>query len=443
MDPIEKDLRTYLAKLGSRGELLTVEAEVSPRTEAAALIDAAIKRGRPLMLARSTGNPMRMIGNSFGSRSAIETALGCTETGIMAWFGERASKAIPVVLVDKAPVQEVIADAVDLDRLPIPLLHQEDAGPYITAGIGITKDPESGRQNAGYYSLQLKGKDRLALRMLPSTQGYEIFQKRLKRGLRTEMAVAIGLHPIEMIAASAHTPFDEFELAGALRGEPLEMVRCQTLDLAVPAHAEIVLEGVILPDVKEPEGPIGDWLGYYPLVEDRHIFKVERMTHRRDPIFQTILSGTAEENLLLAIPRGAAALGAARKAASGIRNLTLDPFLPCCVLQIAKTFEGEPMNALLAAMGEVPFVKIGIAVDPDVDLHNMNDVMWAMVTRTRLENDVNIIRNVMGFSRDPFQLYKAKMAIDATVPLDLRDKFKRSKITNAPIDLEKYLQKAT
>ena len=111
----------------------------------------------------------------------------------------------------------------------------------------------------------MKGPDRLALRMLPSTHGYEIFQKRLKRGLPTEMAIAIGLHPVEMLAASASTLQDEFALAGGLRGEALELVTCEAIDVDVPAHAEIILEGTVLPDTKEPEGPIGDWLGYYPL----------------------------------------------------------------------------------------------------------------------------------------------------------------------------------
>lgn len=424
--------------MASGETLYRVAKKVDARTEAPALIDAAIRRGKALLLEQVGGSAIGAIGNSLGSRTWLERSLGCAERGVASWFAERSSHTISPVLIDKAPAQEAIDNAVDLTKLPILTLHEADAGPYITGGVCIQRDPDTRRQNAGYYSLQLKGKSRLGLRMLASTHGYGIFQKRLQQGLRTEMAVAIGLHPIEMLAAASHALFDEFALAGGLRGEPVELVRCTCIDVDVPAHAEIVLEGVILAET-EPEGPIGDWLGYYPLVEQRHVFQVERMTYREAPIYQTILSGSAEENLLLSIPRSADALRAAKKAVPGVTNISLDPFLPICVIQLHKRFEGEPMNALLAALGEVPFVKIGIAVDDDVDLSSMNDVLWAVVTRTNLEKDFNLLRNVLGFSRDPFDLYKSKVAIDATAPLQHKEHFRRSRVVNAGIDLDSYL----
>lgn len=436
---IEKDLRGYLDKAGTRGQLLRVDREVDSRTEAPALIGKSIEKEKILLLRKVAGSSHRVVGNTLGSRQWLAEVLGCDHRALASWFGERASRSVPPVFVERAPVKEVVERTVNLHALPILTLHEGDAGPYITGGIGIQKDPETGRHNAGYYSLQLKGTDRLGLRMLPSTQGYEIFQRRHSLGMRTEMAVAIGLHPLEMLAAATHTQLDEFALAGSLRGEPLEVVRCESIDVAVPAHAEIVLEGTILPDCKEPEGPIGDWLGYYPLVEDRHILRIERITSRKDPVYQTILSGSAEENLLLAIPREADVLRAASKAVSGVRNVSLHPFLPLCVLQLHKRFEGEPMNAILAAFGEVPFIKICIAVDEDVDLFDLRDVLWATVTRTQLEEDLNVIRHVMGFSRDPHRRYKSKLAIDATFPLEHKDHFRRTKILHEEIDLEKYL----
>ena len=436
---IEKDLRTYLERARKEGELLWIDQEVDPRTEAPALIRRSIEREKVLLLRKGGGSSMAILGNTLGSRRWVAKAFGCNKHELVSWFGERSSRSLPSVLVERVPVKEVVEKTVDLYALPILTLHEGDAGPYITGGIGIQKDPETGRQNAGYYSLQLKGKDRLGLRMLPSTHGFEIFQKRLGLGMRTEMAIAIGLHPIEMLAASTHTLLDEFELAGTLRGEPLEVVKCESIDVEVPAHAEIVLEGIILPDTKEPEGPIGDWLGYYPLVEERHILKIEKVTHRLDPIYQTILSGSAEENLLLAIPREADVFRAARKAVSGVKNVSLDPFLPICVIQLHKRFEGEPMNAILAAFGEVSFIKICIAVDEDVDLYDSKDVLWAVVTRTQLEEDLNVIRHVMGFSRDPHHRYKSKLAIDATFPLEKEESFRRTRILNEGIDLEKYL----
>lgn len=439
MSIIAKDIRAHLAGMVQRGECYRVKKLVDRKTEAPSLIASSIRRGKAILFENIANCDMALVGNVIGSKRLLEQALGCEHQGLAAWFGERSHQPINPICVPTASAQEIVEEAVDLMQLPIPTLHEEDAGPYITGGVCIQKDPETGAQNAGYYSLQLKGKNRLGLRMLQSTHGYAIFQKRLRQGLRTEMAVAIGLHPLEMLAAASHIPGDEFALAGALRGEPVELVKCISLDLEVPAHAEIILEGTILPNEMEPEGPIGDWLGYYPLVENRHIFQVERVTHRKDAIFQTVLSGSAEENLLLSIPRTADLLRASRKAVSGVINASLDPFLPICVIQLNKQFEGEPMNALLAAFCEVPFIKIGIAVDEDVDISSLSDVLWAVVTRTNLDQDINIIHNVMGFSRDPFDRYKAKMAIDATAPLAAKTHFRRSRVVNENITLESFV----
>ena len=437
---IGKDLRSYLDQARAVGELLEISKAADPAREAPALIRQAVRRGKPVLFHKIGGSDLPVVGNSLGSRAWIEKALGCTD-GIAGWFGERSAAPVKPKLLDTGPVKEVIENQVDLGRLPILTFAAEDGGPYITGGIGIQRDPDTGRQNAGFYSLMYQGPDRVGLRMLASTHGYDIFQRRLAQGLPTEMAIAIGLHPVDMLAAASHTLMDEFELAGALRGEPLELVKCETIDVDVPAHAEIVLEGAILADELEPEGPIGDWLGYYPLVEDRHILKINRVTSRRDPVYQTVLSGSADENMLLSLPRTTDVLRAAQKAASGVANATLDPFLMICVLQLTKRFEGEPMNAILAAFGEVPFIKLCIAVDEDVDIFNMNDVMWAVVTRTRLEQDMNVIGNVMGFSRDPFGHYKTKLAIDATAPIENREHYRRAMVVNPEIDLDAWLDR--
>lgn len=440
MGAIEKDLRSYLDNMSKNGELCRIRRQVDAATEAAGLVDSGIRKGKAILLENVAGRSMPVLGNTLGSRSWIERSLGCEKQGLASWFGERSSQLVAPAVIKTAPVHDVVEEDVDLTKMPILTLHEGDAGPYITGGICIQKDLETDQQNAGYYSLQLKGRDRLGLRMLASTHGYNIFRKRFERGLRTEMAIAIGVHPTEMLAAASHTPFDEFCLAGALRGEPLELAPCKSIDVHVPAHAEMVLEGEIRHDELEPEGPIGDWLGYYPLVEQRHILQIKRITRRHDAIYQTILSGSAEENLLLSIPRAADVLRAARKAVSGVINVSLDPFIPICVIQLQKRFEGEPMNALLAAFGEVPFIKIGIAVDEDVNLSNVNDVLWAVVTRTDLQKDINVLGNLMGFSRDPFHRYKSKLAIDATAPLQHKEHFRRARVLNGNIDLDSYLE---
>lgn len=434
-----KDLRSYLDQARAAGALLEIERTADPAAEAPALIREAVRRGKPVLLHNIAGSDLSAVGNTLGSRAWIERALGC-EDGVAGWYEARAAAPVAPMVVPTGPVKEVIENEVDLDRLPIMTFAAEDGGPYVTGGIGIQRDPDTGRQNAGYYSLMYLGPDRLGLHMLVSTHGHNIYQRRLAKGLPTEMAIAIGLHPVDMLAAASHTLVDEFELAGALRGEPLELIRCETLDIDVPAHAEIILEGTIQADQLEPEGPIGDWLGYYAQVEDRPVLKIHRITSRRDPIYQSVLAGSQDENMLLSLPRTGDVLRAAKKAAAGVVNATLDKFLMICVLQLSKQFEGEPMNAILAAFGEVPFIKVCIAVDEDVDILDMNDVMWAVVTRTRLEEDMTVIGNVMGFSRDPFGHFRSKLAIDATAPLKNREHYRRAMVVNPDIVLDDWLK---
>ncbi len=436
---IEKDLRSYLKRIEEAGELLRIKKEVDPATEASALLKGAVERGKALLFENLSGTSMSAIGNTMASRLWIAKALQCEEEGLASWFTKRSANGIPPVLLESSPLKEVVEDSVDLNKLPIFTFYEKDGGPYITGGIGIQKDPETGKQNAGYYSLQLKGKDRLGLHMIEQTDGFRIFQKRKKLGLPTEIAIAIGIHPIEMLAAATHTNLDEFEVAGALRGEALELVKCDGIDVDVPAHAEIILEGTILADEKEPEGPIGDWLGYYALVEDRHILRVDKITTRNNPIYQSVMAGSAEENLLISVPRETDVLNAAKKVSTAVTKVSMDPFLPICIIQINKTAEDEAIQVINATLKDVPFINVCIAVDEDVDIYNMNDVLWAVVTRSHFEKDVNVISDLIGFARDPFGVYKSKLAIDATFPLEHEQEFKRAKLILPDINLDEFI----
>ena len=431
---IEKDLRSYLQKMEEAGELLRIRKEVDRVKEASALLKQSVGKGKALLFENLSDSSMPAVGNTMASRKWIVKALQCGEQSLASWFTARTSNGIPPVLLESSSVKEVVEDSVDLSKLPIFTFYEKDGGPYITGGIGIQKDPETGKQNAGYYSLQLMGKNRLGLHMLEQTHGFEIFQKREKLGLPTEMAIAIGLHPIEMLAAATHTPLDEFEVAGSLRGEALELVKCDGIDVDVPAHAEIILEGTILADEKEAEGPIGDWLGYYALVEDRHILRIDRITTRKDPIYQSVMAGSAEENLLISVPRETDVLNAAKKVSPAVTKVSMDPFLPI------KTAEDEAMQVINTVLEDVPFINICITVDEDVDIYNMNDVLWAVVTRSHFEEDVSVVSDLLGFARDPFGVYKSKLAIDATYPLEHGQHFQRAKLLNTDLNLDDYLE---
>ncbi|MBW1920281.1 MAG: UbiD family decarboxylase, partial [Deltaproteobacteria bacterium] len=225
----------------------------------------------------------------------------------------------------------------------------------------------------------------------------------------------------------------------SLRKEPLQLVKCEAVDLEVPAFAEIVLEGEVLPEVWEPEGPFGDFMQYYVPVMDNNVFIVKALTHRKDPIYQTIQAGSLEDTHYLALSREARLYQAVSQVAD-IQALSLVPTILGCAISIRKRFEGEPKNVAAAAFGAYSWLKYCVVVDHDVNVFDINDVWWAMATRSRPDRGLLIMENALGFPRDPFHIHTSKLGIDATAPLNQWEEFERKTVPGADdIHLEDYL----
>jgi 2,5-furandicarboxylate decarboxylase 1 len=226
--------------------------------------------------------------------------------------------------------------------------------------------------------------------------------------------------------------------AGSLRKEPLRVVKCETVDLEVPAAAEIILEGEVLAGVREPEGPFGDFMQYYVPIMDNHVFKLKAMTPRKDPIYQTIQASSVEDTHLLALSREAKIHEAVSKVAE-VRAISLSPTILACAISIEKRFEGEPKNVAAAAFGVYPWLKYCVVVDQDVNVFDMNDVWWAMATRSRPDKGLLLIPHAYGFPRDPFEIHQSKLGIDATAPLNQWEEFDRKMVPGADrVRLEDY-----
>jgi UbiD family decarboxylase len=440
---MQRDLRFCLEVFKSKDRLLTVRREVDPQFELPGVMKAGERLGKAILFEKTKGSKFRVINNVFGSREMLAHLFETKPERVVNEWIDRAKEPIEPIVVSTGPVKEVVKKhaEVDLTEFPIVTHCSKDAGPYVTAGIVVARDPETGQRNVSINRMQYKGKAKLGIRMMPPQHLGIIQEKCEKRGKDLEVAVAIGNHPFETLVAATTVAYgtDEFTLSSALRKEPLELVKCETVDLEVPATAEIVLEGVVRAGVREKEGPFGDFMQYYVPVMENHVFEVKAITRRRDAIYQTIQASSLEDVHLLALSREAKVYEAVSRVAD-VQAVCLVPTILSCMISIKKKFEGEPKNVVAAAFGAYPWLKYCVVVDHDVNVFDVNDVWWAMATRSRPETGLLLMEKAMGFPRDPFNLHQSKLGIDATAPLNQWEEFERKIVPGADrLRIEDYL----
>ncbi|MGA7325743.1 MAG: UbiD family decarboxylase, partial [Rhodomicrobium sp.] len=307
-----------------------------------------------------------------------------------------------------------------------------DSGAYITAGLLISRNPRTGIQNVAIHRHQISGPDRLGALLLPRhTLAYQHMAE--EQGQDLPVAIVIGVDPLTLLSSQAIAPLDqdELEIAGALHGAPLQVVKCLTNEVRVPAEAEIVIEGRILARDRAPEGPFGEFPQYYGERAERHVIVADLVTHRRKPLFHTIVGGGLEHLLLGAIPREATILNFLQHNFPNVRDVHLAPGGTCryhLYIKMRKRFEGEVKNVICAAFAAHYDIKHVIAVDEDVDIHKPQDVEWAVATRFQADRDLILIPQSMGSKLDPSTQdgVGAKMGLDATKPLNASEgKFRR------------------
>lgn len=396
------------------------------------------------------GNDIPVVTGFAGNRTLMAKAMGVEVEKAAEHFAWAQTNPMECIIVEKekAPVKECITLEVDLAKLPIPVHHEKDNGAYITAALLIAKDPETGERNVAIHRLQVSGPNRLGILILPRHLA-NFYQKAEAQGKVLEIALAIGVDPILLLASQALAPlgFDEFTIASRLYGKPVELVKCETVDLEVPAQAEIILEGRLLPGVREVEGPFGEYPKYYGPASLKPVIELMAMTTRKDPIFHTIVPATMEHCLLGAIPREGGMLQILRNTVPTTLSVHLTPGGTCryhVVVKIDKKHEGEAKNAMCAAFGTSHEIKHVVIVDKDVDIFNMEDVEWAIATRSQAGRDVMIVERAAGNLLDPStdEGIGDKMGIDATIPLNAtKERFERVRIPGEEtIKLEDYIE---
>src|SRR3989304_711559 len=446
------DLREFIETLRQKGLLRVVRAEVSPSLEISEIMDRLLKKGGPaVMFEKGKGYDMPVVANLYGTRYRVNIGLETDEEelkkiGEFIAFLQRpkppegiweALKNIPVfssilTLGPKSlwsgPCQEVIltGDDADLSKFPIIKCWPDDVSPLITWPLVVTQAPEGGPYNVGVYRMQYVDKKRAIMRWLKQRGGAKHAAMWQKTGKPMPVALAIGCEPAAMVVAVTPLPEDvgEYHFAGVLRKKAIELVECKTIPLKVPATAEIVLEGEIRHGDTLPEGPFGDHTGYYNSVEKFPVFHLKAITHRKNPIYLTTITGRPpKEDAIIGTVLNTLFLPTLKLHFPEVVDFSLPMeavSYRIAVVSIKKEYPGHAKRIMMGFWGMLKqflFVKYVIVVDEDINVHDWDDVVWALSTRVDPKRDMTIIEDTpidyLDFS-SPKDGLGSKLGIDAT-----------------------------
>jgi UbiD family decarboxylase len=431
------DLRAFLKKVDKEGELAKIGAEVDVKYEIGAVTRRAldvggVERNKALLFERPKGYDIPVVVNVVSTRKRYCSAIDTTPEDFHKEWMSRIKRPLEPLMVKDGPCKENVrvGNKVDLFEFPHPLWNEKDGSHYITAGCVISKDPATGVRNVGVYRMMLHDGRTTGI-LMESYRHVRMHQEKARsKGERLPVAIAIGVDPSIWISAVAPFPFgvDELAMAGALRGKPVELVRCETIPLEVPKSSEIVLEGEVLPDLYKDEGPFGEFPGYYSGRGERHVIEIKAITHRDRPIYQGSYVGKPphEDNVMRCLSHEVEILSQCKH--QPIRQIRVTEggcggfFV---IASISKRFEGQGKMAGMAILGTMPpgrWIKNLIIVDEDVDPFDWTQVEWAMSTRFQPDRDIEIIKDVTGSVLDPSlpdrkSIKSSKVIIDATRPL--------------------------
>jgi 4-hydroxy-3-polyprenylbenzoate decarboxylase len=450
-----RDLRDFITLLESRGELRRIAHEVDPNLEMTEICDRVLRAGGPALLFENPkGFDIPVLGNLFGTPERVALGMGAESVEALREVGrllaflkqpdppkglKAAWDSLPIFrkVLDMAPkrvrsgpAQERVIEAADVDlgNLPVQTCWPGDAGPLITWGLVVTRGPNQKRQNLGIYRQQVIGRNRVIMRWLSHRGGALDFRDwtQAHPGQPFPLAVALGADPATILGAVTPVPdsLSEYAFAGLLRGSRTELVQCLGSDLEVPASAEFVLEGHIQPGDTAPEGPFGDHTGYYNEVDEFPVFTVERITHRRDPIYHSTYTGRPpDEPAILGVALNEVFVPILQKQFPEIVDFYLPPegcSYRLAVVSMRKQYPGHAKRVMMGVwsfLRQFMYTKFVIVVDQDVNTRDWKDVIWAITTRMDPARDTVLIENTpidyLDFA-SPVSGLGSKMGLDAT-----------------------------
>jgi 2,5-furandicarboxylate decarboxylase 1 len=448
---IDTSFRAALKRLQAAGRIQVYQDVADPDFEIAGIMKR-IDGGPALLFPKVKGHDVAVIGNLLASRENCEAAFGTDHHGIRAMIGQAFGNPLAPEIVTRAPAHENVATEFDLGaRLPV-LRHSDgDGGRFLTAGIVVVRDPETGVYNASYHRLQLIGPKRTAIKLDYGRHLRLAFERAQRLGKPLPVAVCLGTdlavaYTAATMGALMPEGADEFAIAGRLCGRPIELVKARTQDLLYPAHSEIVLEGVLLPHDSVREGPFGEFVGYLSPEGDAPVFEVSALCHRHQPLYHAINGVGRETVMLRKYVLEASLLTALQSAVPIIHDVEMTAgglHRFHAVLSVKKTsaaHEGFQRNAILAAFATLKDLDLVIAVDEDIDITDPNDVEYALAMRMEASRDLFIIPDARSheYVRVSNNGRRAKVGIDATIPFEEKSRFARAPFRAIEVDPGKF-----
>jgi len=429
------DLGGFIAMLEAEHpeQVVRITKEVDPVFGVSGILDRLERDGRfPLVIFENVkGSDIPLVANMHADFERLRLGLGMAECSVKEFVAEaaaRQAKPIAPVVVESGPVQDIVitGDDIDVRELPVCTYHELDAGAFITAGLALMRDPDTGIDNVGIYRHQVHERNLLGIQVSETADANVIWKKYEQKGQPCPIAIIIGHHPAFFIGSLCFSSIDtnELALAGAMLQRPVELVPCKTIPLAVPADAEIVLECVTRPGERRSEAPFGEYPGTYGPERMNPVLEIKAITRRKKPLYQNAFVGHADNLLLSGVIRTPFIENTVKIACPTVKQVAIPRagrFRFMCFIAIRNMIEGEAKQAAMAAFVADPFLKFVVVVDEDVDVDNDTDVLHAIATRVRGDRDIFMVPYAKGSPLDPASYDPAggshlvtKVGIDAT-----------------------------
>lgn len=444
-----QDLREFIRALEKAGELKKIPFEVDPHLEITEFADRSVKQNGPaLLFEKPKGSNIPLLINAFASDKRMRLALEVDNVDeIAARISEFLQMRVPEGIINKLKMLPILAEVgaffpkivkdgpckevirkndFSLDEFPVLHCWPDDGGRFITLPMVFSKNPITGKRNCGMYRMQVYDSRTTAMHWQTHKQGAEHYRRLLAEGKETRMpvAVAIGADPATMYSAILPLPpdIDEMMIAGFLRSKPVEMVKCETSDIEVPANSEVVLEGYVTLGELRREGPFGDHTGFYSLEDDYPVFHIECITHRKNPIYATTIVGPPPmEDYYMGKAIERIFLPLMRMQLPEVRDMSMPAegiFHNLMLISIRKSYPGHARKVMHAiwGLGQAMFTKCIVVVDEDVDVHNYSEVAWKALNNIDPERDIEFAHGPIDSLDHASRLanYGSKMGIDAT-----------------------------
>jgi len=436
-----KDLREFIDHLEKSKELVRIDEEMSPEFEIPGVmkyLDKTLEKPA-VFFKKVKGYDVPIVGNLLGSRKRLAMAMGTEEESISEEYRKMRGNPIKPKVLATGPIKDVVLkDGVDIMKVMPVLIHsQKDAGPYLTSAVALGKSPVTGLRGMGIHRVLIKDKDTIGI-WLATPPLSQFLKEAEERNQPLDIAIAIGMDPLTFFSSVIWAPegIDKFDITGGIAGEPIGLVKGETVNVEYPAEAEFVLEGQIFPHKREKEGPFGESTGYY-FTDYNPVAKIKAICHRKNPVYQALMVWTTEESVLTDISWEMENLKKMQETFPNIKKVRLKTIGLLAIVQIDKKSDEEGQKIIDHVMNNFPFIKWVVLVDTDVDIYDDKEVDWAMVTRTQPDRNMTIKSNLPGLMIDPSTTEgergefatlitkTSKLGLDATKPLGQLERYEK------------------